>query len=106
MNKVRDTDLMGPTQRDWLEEAKRVLAGRPASEPNDEKYLWVVRCIEALSLLQRRDDEIADLPVLCKQLFASYPEAADRLEEQGRHARAIPQAAERAGVKTQNGTSR
>ena len=65
------------------------LALRPESQPNDEKYLWVVRCIESLSLLKRRDDEIADLPVLCKQLFASYPEAADRLEEQGRHAEAI-----------------
>jgi hypothetical protein len=74
MNTFRDTDLMGPTHRNWLEEAKALWEGRPEAGPEDEKYLWASRCIEALRLLQRRDDEVARLPVLCRQIFATHAE--------------------------------
>jgi hypothetical protein len=74
MSTFRDTDLMGPTQRNWLEEAKALWERRPEAGPEDEKYLWASRCIEALRLLQRRDDQVANLPVLCRQIFATSAE--------------------------------
>ena len=105
MSKVRNTDLLGPTQLRWLEEARGLQAGLRASELNDEKYIWIARCIEALSLLKRRDDEIADLPVLCKQLFEPDAEAANRSGEKGRHVGGIPQVAELAGLQTEYGAT-
>jgi hypothetical protein len=105
MSALRDTDLMGSARRCWLEEARDLWAGRHESEPDDEKYLWIARCIVALSVLQRRDDEVANLPVVCKGLLYRCPDPAEPLGELGGHAAAILRAAGIVVAKAERGTT-
>jgi hypothetical protein len=98
-----DTGLMGPTRRRWLQEAQALWAGWHDAAPDDKKYLWIARCLAAPSLLQRRDDGVADLPTVCKDYLCRYQDLPELLGEQGGHARAVPQVAEVTAAKTEQG---